>query len=64
MEMTGERRIPAPRQQVWEALNDPEALRAAIPGCESVERVAEDHPGPGRGEAGSDGGEIRRQGEA
>ncbi|GGC65860.1 hypothetical protein GCM10011504_49810 [Siccirubricoccus deserti] len=42
MEMTGERRIPAPRQQVWEALNDPEALRAAIPGCESVERVAED----------------------
>ncbi|WP_149535366.1 SRPBCC family protein [Siccirubricoccus phaeus] len=42
MEMTGERRIPAPRQQVWEALNDPEALRAAIPGCESVERTAED----------------------
>jgi len=42
MEMTGERRIPAPRQQVWEALNDPEALRASIPGCESVERVAED----------------------
>jgi carbon monoxide dehydrogenase subunit G len=42
MEMTGERRIPAPRQQVWEALNDPEALRAAIPGCESVERVGDD----------------------
>jgi carbon monoxide dehydrogenase subunit G len=42
MEMTGERRIPAPRQQVWEALNDPEALRASIPGCESVERTAED----------------------
>jgi carbon monoxide dehydrogenase subunit G len=42
MEMTGERRIPAPRQQVWDALNDPEALRAAIPGCESVERTAED----------------------
>ncbi|MFZ4409824.1 MAG: CoxG family protein [Paracraurococcus sp.] len=42
MEMTGERRIPAPRQQVWEALNDPEALRAAIPGCESVERTADD----------------------
>jgi carbon monoxide dehydrogenase subunit G len=42
MEMTGERRIPAPRQQVWEALNDPEALRAAIPGCESVERLGED----------------------
>lgn len=42
MEMTGERRIPASRQQVWEALNDPEALQASIPGCESVERVGED----------------------
>ena len=42
MEMTGERRIPAPRQQVWEALNDPEVLRASIPGCESVERQGED----------------------
>jgi carbon monoxide dehydrogenase subunit G len=42
MEMTGERRIPASRQAVWDALNDPEALRAAIPGCESVERTAED----------------------
>jgi carbon monoxide dehydrogenase subunit G len=42
MEMTGERRIPASRQQVWEALNDPEALRASIPGCESVTRTAED----------------------
>ncbi|MDO9708329.1 CoxG family protein [Paracraurococcus lichenis] len=42
MEMTGERRIPAPRQKVWEALNDPEALRASIPGCESVERTADD----------------------
>ncbi len=42
MEMTGERRIPAPRQAVWDALNDPEALRAAIPGCESVERTGED----------------------
>lgn len=42
MEMTGERRIPAPRQAVWEALNDPEVLRASIPGCESVERTGED----------------------
>jgi carbon monoxide dehydrogenase subunit G len=42
MEMTGERRIPAPRQAVWEALNDPEVLRASIPGCESVERVGDD----------------------
>src|SRR5688572_28681059 len=42
MEMTGERRIPAPRQQVWEALNDPEVLRASIPGCESFERIGDD----------------------
>jgi uncharacterized protein len=42
MEMTGERRISAPRQKVWEALNDPEVLRASIPGCESVERVGDD----------------------
>jgi hypothetical protein len=40
--MTGERRILAPRQRVWDALNDPEMLRAAIPGCESVTRTAED----------------------
>ncbi len=42
MEMTGERRIPASRQRVWDALNDPEMLRAAIPGCESVTRTAPD----------------------
>ena len=37
MEMTGEYRIPAPRAQVWEALNDPEVLKACIPGCETLE---------------------------
>ena len=42
MEMTGERHIAAPRQRVWEALNDPAVLQAAIPGCESVERTGED----------------------
>jgi len=42
MDMTGERRIPAPRPRVWEALNDPEMLRVAIPGCESVTRTADD----------------------
>lgn len=42
MEMSGERRIPAPRQRVWEALNDPEVLRASIPGCESVEKTGDD----------------------
>jgi carbon monoxide dehydrogenase subunit G len=39
MDMTGERRIPASREKVWSALNDPEILRAAIPGCKTLERV-------------------------
>ena len=41
MEMSGERRIAAPRELVWQALNDPEALKAAIPGCESIEKLSE-----------------------
>jgi len=41
MDMTGERRIGAPRQTVWEALNDPAVLKASIPGCESLERVSD-----------------------
>ncbi|MBR0653732.1 SRPBCC family protein [Plastoroseomonas arctica] len=39
MEMTGERHIAAPRQAVWEGLNEPEVLRASIPGCETMERT-------------------------
>lgn len=41
MDMTGERRIPAPRQIVWDALNNPEVLKASIPGCDSLEQLAE-----------------------
>jgi uncharacterized protein len=41
MDMTGERRIPAPRQAVWDALNDPAVLRASIPGCESLEKLSD-----------------------
>src|SRR5258708_9634117 len=41
MEMTGERRIPAPRQRVWERLNDPETLKQCIPGCETIEKVSD-----------------------
>jgi carbon monoxide dehydrogenase subunit G len=41
MDMTGERRIPAPRQAVWDALNDPEVLKASIPGCESLEKTGD-----------------------
>jgi len=36
MEMTGERLIPAARGTVWHALNDPEILKASIPGCTSL----------------------------
>ena len=42
MKLTAEQRIAAPRQRVWEALNDPEVLRASIPGCQSLEKVADD----------------------
>jgi carbon monoxide dehydrogenase subunit G len=41
MDMTGERRIPAPRETVWQALNDPDVLRASIPGCESLEKLSD-----------------------
>lgn len=41
MEMKGRQTIAAGRQQVWEALNDPEILRAAIPGCDSFERTGD-----------------------
>jgi carbon monoxide dehydrogenase subunit G len=41
MEMTGEYRIPASREAVWAALNDPEVLRAAIPGCQKLEKTSD-----------------------
>ena len=41
MEMTGEFRIPAPRETVWQALNDPEILKQCIPGCEEIEKTSD-----------------------
>lgn len=41
MDMTGERRITAPRARVWDALNDPAVLKASIPGCESLEKIGD-----------------------
>jgi carbon monoxide dehydrogenase subunit G len=41
MEMNGEQRIPATQQQTWEGLNDPEVLKACVPGCESIERQSD-----------------------
>lgn len=36
MEMSSTRQIAAPPGEVWAALNDPDALRECIPGCESL----------------------------
>lgn len=41
MNIAGENTIPAPRQSVWEALNDPDILAQCIPGCEALELVEE-----------------------
>ena len=36
MEMSGEQLIPASQQAVWNALNDPQILKACVPGCEAI----------------------------
>mgnify|MGYP000061499684 CR=1 FL=1 len=41
MDMSGSHRIPAKRETVWEALNDPKVLKACIPGCESLEKTSD-----------------------
>ncbi|HTJ91075.1 MAG TPA: carbon monoxide dehydrogenase subunit G [Acidocella sp.] len=41
MDMSGERLIEASRAKVWEALNDPEILKACIPGCETIEKLSD-----------------------
>jgi carbon monoxide dehydrogenase subunit G len=41
MEMTGEYKIPAPREKVWEALNDPEILKVCIPGCQEMSKESD-----------------------
>ncbi len=40
MEMKGERLIHASRERVWEGLNDPETLKACIPGCDKIELLS------------------------
>lgn len=42
MQMTGEQAIAAPRQKVWQALNDPAVLSQCIPGCQSLQKEADD----------------------
>lgn len=41
MDMTGSQRINAPRQVVWEALNDPEILRQCITGCDELVKLSD-----------------------
>jgi carbon monoxide dehydrogenase subunit G len=41
MDMTGEYRIPATRQHVWDALNDPTVLSQCIPGCEEIVKLSD-----------------------
>ncbi|SSC65784.1 SRPBCC family protein [Ciceribacter selenitireducens] len=41
MDMNGSERIEAPVETVWQALNDPEILRQAIPGCESLDKTSD-----------------------
>jgi len=39
--MSGEENIPASQDDTWAALNDPEMLKACVPGCETIDRLAE-----------------------
>lgn len=41
MQMTGEQRIPAPRETVWRALNDAKILEACIPGCQELVKTSD-----------------------
>ena len=41
MDMKGEFRVPLPQDVVWRALNDPEVLKASIPGCDELIRESD-----------------------
>ena len=41
MDMQGNRSLAITQQQAWDALNDPEVLKACIPGCDKVEATGE-----------------------
>ena len=41
MDMQGSRPLAVSQQQAWDSLDDPEILKACIPGCEKFERVAD-----------------------
>ena len=41
MEMKGEQLVPASQQATWDALNDPQVLKACVPGCKAIDRIAD-----------------------
>ena len=41
MEMTGSQTLPVNRQIAWDALNDPEILKASITGCDELTRTTD-----------------------
>ena len=41
MTMSGDVQLPATREAVWAKLNDPNVLKACIPGCEELEKTDE-----------------------
>ncbi len=41
MDMTGEYRLNASREAVYDALNDPEILKQCIPGCEEIDKTSD-----------------------
>ncbi|MBK6867007.1 MAG: carbon monoxide dehydrogenase subunit G [Burkholderiales bacterium] len=41
MDMQGSRQLAVTQEQAWAALNDPEVLKACIPGCDSIEATGE-----------------------
>ena len=43
MNMDGEVLLEAPRDYVWQKLNDPEVLKQCIPGCEELEKREDDN---------------------
>ncbi len=46
MQLHGEHVLPLSLPEAWQALNDPSLLMAAIPGCESIEPIADDAEPP------------------
>ena len=41
MTMSGEVDLPASKDVVWQKLNDPEVLKACIPGCQSLDKTSD-----------------------